>query len=370
MPTPTTIRALTVVPLDIPLHEPFGISGGAQEVAHNLLVTVELADGTRGYGEAAPFPAFNGETPEIASAAITAARTTIEGADAREWRRVAAAARQAMGPVGSAQCAIETAVVDALTRHACMPLWAFFGGVGTSLETDMTITTGTVERAAAAARDIVSRGIRTIKIKIGSGDSAASSGEALTLDLERVTAIVAAAPTAAIILDGNGGFSADAALQLLAKLHERNIQAGLFEQPVAKDDWDGLRETAHWAGMPVAADETAANANAVLRLIQERAAQAVNIKLMKCGIVEALDIAALCRAAHLRLMIGGMVESILAMTTSACFAAGQGGFSYVDLDTPLFMAENPFEGGMVYEGGRLELGQIAAGHGVTPKRST
>jgi L-alanine-DL-glutamate epimerase-like enolase superfamily enzyme len=90
---------------------------------------------------------------------------------------------------------------------------------------------------------------------------------------------------------------------------------------------------------------------------------------MKSGIVEALDIAAICRAARLRLMIGGMVESILAMSVSACFAAGQGGFSFVDLDTPLFMAENPFDGGMIYQGGRIELGQIVAGHGVTPKTS-
>src|SRR5215210_780862 len=110
MAMPTTIRALSVETLDIPLHTPFGIAGGAQEIARNLLVTVELADGTRGYGEAAPFPAFNGETPEIARAAIEAARTTVEGADAREWRRVAAALRHAMGPVGSAQCAIETAI--------------------------------------------------------------------------------------------------------------------------------------------------------------------------------------------------------------------------------------------------------------------
>ena len=123
----------------------------------------------------------------------------------------------------------------------------------------------------------------------------------------------------------------------------------------------------YWGGVPVAADETAADVGAALRLIQERAAHAVNIKLMKCGIVEALDIAALCRAARLRLMIGGNVESILAMTTSACFAAGQGGFDYVDLDTPLFLAENPFDGGMTYHGAIVDLSRIAAGHGVTPK---
>jgi L-alanine-DL-glutamate epimerase-like enolase superfamily enzyme len=129
-----------------------------------------------------------------------------------------------------------------------------------------------------------------------------------------------------------------------------------------------MLQIAQWGGVPVAADETAADAHSALRIAHERAAQVINIKLMKCGIVEALDIAAICRAARLQLMIGGMVESILAMTTSACFAAGQGGFTYVDLDTPLFMSENPFEGGMLYRGGQIELGQIQAGHGVTPKR--
>src|SRR5687767_7856990 len=122
MPTPTTIRALSVETLDIPLHEPFGIAGGAQDIARNLLATVELADGTRGYGEAAPFPAFNGETQPMARAAIETARMTVEGADAREWRLIAAKLRGAIGPVGSAQCAIETAILDALTRHMHVPL--------------------------------------------------------------------------------------------------------------------------------------------------------------------------------------------------------------------------------------------------------
>ena len=360
MPTPTTIRSLSVATLDIPLHMPFGIAGGAQDLARNLLATVELADGTCGYGEAAPFPAFNGETQDLARAAIETARSTVEGADAREWRLIASKLHSTIGPVGSAQCAIEMAILDALTRHGHMPLWAFFGGASTSLETDMTITTGTAAQAAESARDILARGIRTIKVKIGSGD--------LTLDVERVRAIADAAPGTPLILDGNCGFSADKALQLTATLLEQGVQVALLEQPVLKDDWDGLHQVSQWGGIPVAADETAADAPAVLRIVQERAAQVVNIKLMKCGIVEALDIAAICRAARLRLMIGGMVESILAMSASACFAAGQGGFSFVDLDTPLFMAENPFDGGMIYQGGRIELGQIQAGHGVIPKR--
>lgn len=355
----TTIKTLTIKRLDIPLFEPFGIAGGAQAVAHNLLVTIELDDGTRGYGEAAPFAAFNGETQAMAEAALAGARSIVEGADVREWRRIAAATRAAVGPVGSAQCAIETAVLDALTRQAQMPLWAFFGGASTQLETDMTITTGSVQQAQDAARAIVERGIRTIKIKIGSGD--------VSLDVERVAAIHRAAPDAPLILDGNSGFSADQALELLAALHERQIIPALFEQPVHKDDWDGLRQVTQWGGVPVAADESVSSAGDALWIAHERTAHVVNIKLMKCGITEALDIAAICRVAGLRLMIGGNVESILAMTTSACFAAGQGGFSFVDLDTPMFLAENPFAGGFRQVGGTLSLDHVTAGHGVTPK---
>ncbi len=358
-PVPTTVHHLTATTLDMALLAPFGIAGGSQAVARNLLVMVELADGTRGYGEAAPFPAYNGETQEMAHTAVAQARSTVEGADVREWRRIAAALPAAIGTVGSVQCAIETALLDALTRRAQMPLWAFFGGVSTRLETDMTITTGTAEQAAAAAHAILARGIHSIKIKVGSGDPA--------LDLERILAVQQAAPTAPLILDGNCGYTAPAALDLLAALRAHSVLPALFEQPVPRDDWAGMAQVAQQGSVPVAADESAVDTADVLRIARAGAAQVVNIKLMKRGIVAALDMAALCRACGLRLMIGGMVESILAMTTSACFAAGSGGFDFVDLDTPMFLAENPFAGGFLQRGGTLDLRHIAAGHGVVPR---
>ncbi|MEI6778281.1 MAG: dipeptide epimerase [Chloroflexales bacterium] len=359
MTAPTTIRSLSVETLDIPLFAPFGISGGAQDVARNLLVTVALADGTLGYGEAAPFPAFNGETQASTRAAIELIRPTIEGADVREWRPLASALREHIGTAGSARCAIETAILDALTKRAQMPLYAFFGGAGRSLETDMTITTGSVEQASSAAQEILARGITAIKVKIGSGN--------LDLDLARLVAIHAVAPNSPLILDGNGGMSADETLELMDALRLQNIRPALLEQPVPGDDWAGMGQLARWDGAPLAADETASSAANVLRIVSEQAAQVVNIKLMKAGVVEALDIAAICRAAQLRLMIGGMLESVLAMTMSAHFAAGQGGFSFIDLDTPMFMAENPFEGGFRQTGARLDLSHISAGHGVQPR---
>ena len=67
-------------------------------------------------------------------------------------------------------------------------------------------------------------------------------------------------------------------------------------------------------------------------------------------------------------MIGGNVESILAMTVSASLAVGQGGFSFADLDTPYFLAENPFEGGFSVVAGRIVLDRDAPGHGVRLRR--
>ena len=120
-------------------------------------------------------------------------------------------------------------------------------------------------------------------------------------------------------------------------------------------------------GVPVAADESASDVDRCHNnLIEMQAANVVNIKLMKCGIAEALEIAGLCKAHSIGLMIGGMVESILAMTVSACFASGLGGFTFIDLDTPLFMTDSPLIGGMIYHGGKLNLNAISSGHGVVP----
>ena len=64
-------------------------------------------------------------------------------------------------------------------------------------------------------------------------------------------------------------------------------------------------------------------------------------------------------------MIGGMVETRLAMGFAAHFAAGHGNFEWIDLDTPLLMASDPVEGGYSVEGPRYNLSGIAAGHGGT-----
>ncbi len=357
---PTTIVTVRATPLDIPLVEPFTIATGSQAVAHNVLVEVGLAGGTKGYGEAAPFPAVTGETQSSTLAALGELAAGLQGADVRHWRGLAAQMQATHAPAAAARCALETAMLDALLRQAGLPMWSFFGGCGTELETDMTITAGSAEHAGQSAHAIQERGIRTIKLKIGGTPHE---------DLNRIAAVHAAAPGVPLILDGNCGYDAPGALRLLADLRAHASPVALFEQPTARHDWEGLRRVTREGGVPVAADETVTTAGDALRAAREGTVTCINIKLMKAGIVEALDIAAICRAAGMQLMIGGMVESILAMTVSAHFAAGLGGFSFVDLDTPMFMAAQPFAGGFTQRGGHLSVAASGPGHGVTPSKA-
>jgi L-alanine-DL-glutamate epimerase-like enolase superfamily enzyme len=257
----------------------------------------------------------------------------------------------------AARCALEVALLDALGRHFAVPLWSFFGGAGTEVHTDMTITAGDRVQAVAAARAIVARGIGSIKVKIGTHGPLA--------DAERLHAVHRAAPQAKLTADANGGYSPAQAIQFLEKVQELKVPLDLFEQPVHPDEWLDLVRNKPPSPVIICADESARSASDVLTLIRSHALEAVNIKPMKTGVVESLDIWSLARAAGIELMIGGMIESPLAMSFSAHLAAGLGGFSYVDLDTPMFMKEHPFTGGFQQSGSLLSVAHVESGHGVS-----
>lgn len=356
MARPTRIVSASAVPLDVAMRKAFGISGGAQVHAHNVLVRVTLASGDVGYGEAAPFPAFNGETQETALAALAPVMSVLVGEDAREGE--ALTSRFDLRSSASARCALETAVVDALAREARVPLVERFGGRERSLVTDVTVTTGTADEARADA--LAHPAFRTLKIKVG--------GYGVDHDVTRVLAIAAARPDAALFLDANGGFTVEEAVELARVLAARGVRLGMFEQPVAAGSFEALAEVRAKTGLPVALDESVASVDDVARAAAARAGDAVNVKIMKSGVFEAVRIAEAARAHGLRLMIGGLVETRLAMGTSAAIAAGMGGFDVVDLDTPLFLAEDPFEGGFAYRGDVVDLAAVEQGHGCTPRR--
>lgn len=353
--TPTTIVALSAEPLDVPLLEPFTIATGRSTSARNALVRLRLSNGIEGIGEAAPFPPSGGETQETALAAIAGMLPLLEGHDVTQWRTLARRMTANFEHQASARAGVEAAMLDALTRSWGIPLYRALGDATSSVETDITIPIETPEHMRDLARRYAEQGVSTLKIKVGAD---------VDDDLDRVLAVVEGAPDCDIMLDGNQGYTPSEALDLLRSLAQEDVAPILFEQPTHRHDLDGLKFVTERAGIPVAADEAVHTAADALRVAKMGAANVINIKLMKSGFAEALDIAAVCRAAHIDLMIGAMMESRLGIMASASLIAGIGGFRYVDLDTPMLLASDPFVGGYTQEGMVYHLDANAVGMGV------
>ena len=354
----TTIRTVRVEPLNIRMLEPFTIATGTTEEARNVLITLTLQDGSVGYGESAPFTPSTGETQETAMAAAQGCAELLCGKDAAHWRVLSRLIRSVYFSQSTAIAGIEMALLDALTRSYGMPLYVFFGGASSAVETDMSIPMVTPERGYELAKETAAAGIRSIKIKVGGN---------IRDDVERVEAIREGAPGLPLTLDANQGYTANEALLCLEALDDRDIRPLLMEQPVHKDDYEGLRYVTQHSNVPIAADESAHSATNVAHLIAMGAVNCVNIKLMKSGFLEALDIAAVCRANHIQLMIGAMIESRLGITAAAHFVAGLGGFRFIDLDTPMLLVEDPFTGGYTQTGGIYALSDTASGLGIERK---
>jgi L-alanine-DL-glutamate epimerase-like enolase superfamily enzyme len=128
----------------------------------------------------------------------------------------------------------------------------------------------------------------------------------------------------------------------------------LLEQPVVREDLDSMAAIRRETGIPVAADESVRSLADAQAVVAQGAADYINIKIMKTGVIEAVEIASFTKASGLKLMIGGMLETRIAMGCSFSLVLGLGGFDVLDLDTPLLLAGDPVTGGYRYEDSRLQ----------------
>ena len=339
------------------LVRPFTTAKGQHDLLENVLFSMELSGGVRGFGEAAVATHITGETVQETLKNLKEAARSVEGRSLPEFPVVAEEFRDRFAKNKCALAALEMAFLDAATREKKMPLWRAFGTRPRVLTTDMTVVLGDVPGAETATREILRRGIRSFKVKVGRD---------FDRDLKRVAAVARIAGKCPVYLDANQGFTAAQTLKFLKELGWLKIKPALVEQPVPKEDWEGLARVTHEGKVLVCADESVSSLEDAKRLIKTRAVGAINVKFMKTGILEAYEVARLAKKHGIKLMIGTMMETPLAVTAAAHFAAGLGGFDFVDLDAPFFMAENVTRGNFVTRSGVYDLRKIKAGIGVVP----
>ena len=341
-----TIRRIEFWPVDIPITDPFVVATGARVVAENIFIRVTLDDDTQGCGEAAPFPEVGGENRESCLATLGRLAPALIGQPARDYPALARQMAETARSHPAARCGLETAIIDAHCRATQIPMWKMWGGADVRpRETDITIPITTLEKTVALAQGWYKKGFRLFKMKVGKD---------VQDDIRRLEAVHRALPGISFIGDGNQGFSREDCLTFAGGVRQFGGKMVLLEQPVVREDLESMAAIRRETGIPVAADEAVRSLADARRVIEQGAADYINIKIMKTGVVEAAEIAAFTLASGLKLMVGGMVETRIAMGCSFSLVLGMKGFDVLDLDTPLLLADDPVTGGYHYRGPLLD----------------
>jgi L-Ala-D/L-Glu epimerase len=308
-----TALKLSVAVEKLPMATPFRISGFVFE--HTEVVMVTLSDGAqRGRGEAAGVYYLKDDVKKMV-ADIEAVRSDIE-------RGIDRPSLQKLLPAGGGRNAVDCALWELDAVRAGKSAWQL-AGLPSVKPLLTTFTLGAEDPAVMVAGARKYAQARALKLKL-TGD--------LPVDIERVRAVRAARPEVWMGVDANQGYTIDKLPGLIPVLVECDIK--LLEQPLARgreSDLDGFK-----CPIPIAADESALSLADVPGLVGRF--QVVNIKLDKCGgLTEGLAIAHRARELGLKVMVGNMMGSSLAMAPS--FVVGQL-CDVVDLDGPIFLKQD------------------------------
>ncbi|KAL5743364.1 hypothetical protein ACOSP7_026212 [Xanthoceras sorbifolium] len=336
-------------PLNVALSAPLSVgpSSTLEEKLENVAVRVELSNGCVGWGEVAVLPLVTGGDQGKALEKVREACQFLKESPPMTLNFVLSEIGGILpgAQFASVRAGVEMALIDAVANSIDVPLWRLFGGVSNSLSTAITIPAVSLTEASDLASKYCNLGFKTLKLQLGKD---------LDADIEVFQAIQAVHPHCSFILDANERYTSKEAIEVLRKLSDMGIAPVHLEQPVHRDDWEGLRDINNVArdvyGVDVIADESCRSLTDVQRVVKENIANVINIKLAKFGVLGTLEIVKFARKSGLNLMIDSMVETRLATGFAGHLAAGLGCFKYVNLDMPFLLPEDPVVGGFEVSG--------------------
>lgn len=336
---------------------PFTIATGTMYFAQNILVKIKTANGIVGYGECSAFPVIAGETQNTCFELAKDFAGLWKGKDALALDERLQELDLYIACNYTAKSAFDMALYDIAAKKEQLPLYKFLGGEQRTIESDLTIGIGTPESMAVQALDFVRRGVTIIKVKLGKEPKE---------DIERIRQIRAAISNDTILrIDANQGWNYDQAVKALNGLGQFNIQ--FCEQPMRKYNDHLLPTLCTSSPIPLMADESVFTHYDAERIIRNNACHYINIKFAKSGgIAEAQRINAVAEKNNIQCMMGGMLESRVALTAKVHFAMASPNICFYDLDTCLLgHKEDPVIGGVSYVNGmHLQLPE-EPGIGVT-----
>jgi len=339
------LRSCDVYRVMIPLVQPFVIASATQRAYEGVLLRLRTTDGLEGWGEAAPSPIVTGETPDGVASELWAARRRLLALDPLETARSVAAASEIIRG-SSALAAVDIALHDLKGQYYAIPLHHLLGGFRSGIETSMTISIRDEDETLRQAEELVRKGFRTLKVKLGSDPDG---------DIARVRLLRSCLGSRVKLrLDANQGYTVAEALRVLRAVYGCDIE--FCEQPVPMGDLRALAKVTKGSPVPVMADESVRGPEELIRIIQMKAASMVNLKLMKAGgLWRARQMADIAEAAGMPCQMGCMIETRVGVSAATHLALACRNIRYADLDGHLHLCSDPCQGGVFTSGGHNRL---------------
>lgn len=329
----TTLR-LSYQSLTLHLRNPFAVSYGTSDTrqAFILRLTDEAGSGV-GLGEGTIPPYYRVDPSEMTACWDRAAQLETPFPD--DPADIAAWIPEGPAP---ARSALDLALHDRIARLRGVPLHQLLGlAAPPALATSFTLSIDTPEAMARMALQI--RDYPIIKLKLGSDD-----------DHSRVRAVRDARPDARIRVDANAAWTFEQAQEHLRWLEPMGIE--LIEQPLPREQIEAMGQLQKLTAIPIVADESVQGEEDVRALIAA-GVLGINLKLMKVGgLGPALRLLGIARESGLKVMLGCMIETSLGTTAMAHLASLA---DWIDLDAPLLISNDPFEGIRYVASGRIAL---------------
>lgn len=334
--------------LSAALRVPFKTALRTVNSVEDVVLELVCSDGSIGRGEAPPTAAITGETIDSIIAALRDhICPRLVGRDIEDFQTLCEDVQHAIVGNSGAKAAADIALWDLYAQCCGLPVYKLLGGGIPLFVTDLTISVNSPDIMAKDAEYGVKCGYNVLKIKVGVDPE---------LDLARLKAVRGAAKDAKIRIDANQAWTPKLAVRLLTQMQDAGLDIELVEQPVKARDIEGLRYVTENSPVPVMADESVFSPRDALDIMQRRAADMLNIKLMKCGgLTDALKIASAAEVYGVECMMGCMLEAKVSVTAAVHLACAKNIITRIDLDGPALCSEDPVNGGADFNGREISL---------------
>ncbi len=352
------IKSIEIVKLTIPM-EPFVIATETCYEAKNIYLRIYTDEGIMGVGECSAFPMLVGETQETCYAIAKDLAKILKEKNPLQIEERMEELNAHIAFNSTIKSAFDMCLYDIGAKKKGVPLYEFLGGRKKEIQTDLTIGIDTPEKMASKAIKYIEDGVKIIKVKLGKNGKE---------DVERIKQIRnAIGNDITLRVDANQGWNFDTALDTLNAITPFNIQ--FCEQPMHHKNDKLLPTLKSLVKIPIMADESVFDHHDAERIIESGGCDYINIKLAKSGgILEALKIADTAAKYNIPCMLGGMVESRLALSAKVHLAMSHDNIVFYDLDTCLLgQLEDPVSDGAIYNNYYLDLpNKVGIGADILP----